>query len=326
VAVSLGTNGEDVGLCNVPNTWLETCTVNQDCDAGQGCAPFVEDGALVGRCQFSAGTGAPLAACDDDDDCRSGFCLPMASGSTDGVCWGGCVDDSSCGAGNHCLDYTFNIGTGTATYPGCRKGCANDSDCASHGPDGVCGVGAVDNELIGICLERVGPAGPGATCIANDDCGTGLCFSNADVAHPADDGFCLGTCEVDADCGGNTLCRTVALNAGTQTAPAFDTIDICWGQACERNGDCPAGWSCGLETDPADPANELRTSCGPSYGSGVPGQACTQHVACANGLCADFGFAQVCWGPCLGDADCFAGTTCQPVIFNGTSNQTACLP
>ena len=327
IAVALGSNGEDVGLCSVPTTWLEACVADQDCDAGQGCVPIVEDGALTGRCQFSDGTKPALAACSTDDECRSGFCLRMQDGSDGGYCWGGCSDHAACGQNGACIQYSFTVGSQVVPFDGCRPTCLSDVDCAHLG-DSVCTVGVDDQQLIGICTGRQGPGDAGDACLSDAGCGTGICFDNATATTPADAGFCLGTCAADIDCGTNTFCREAALNAGTTAAPIYDTVDICWGANCNRNADCPTGWSCNLDNDPVDPGNLLRTSCAPSYGDLDAGAPCSANAECKSNFCASYGGAgpTVCWGPCVTTADCATGTTCVPITVNGTSQLTGCVP
>lgn len=422
VGVPLGEGGEDVGVCTADDTWLTACSTDADCDAGLGCMPFVEDGLLVGRCQFSSGTAAVLEGCDADLDCRSDFCLPLGDTGPEGYCFGACTTDADCGGAGICIEYTFNLPDGgTATMPGCRAGCTLDADCAPFGPATVCGIGVRDQQLVGLCTGRSGPLDGGDACTDDDACGTGLCFDNATDTTPADAGFCLGNCTADDDCGPNTFCRDAALNVGSATDPVFDVGHICWGGACERHGDCPAGWTCDLETDPADTENQLRTSCFPAQGDGEAGSACAS-ADCATGICFPFASAgavyedcsngrnddtdfladcadpdcartaacltggeactggvdedgdglidcrdpdcrqtaacveicgngvdddgdgltdcadgqcaftaacasDVCWGPCVDDADCAEGTQCSLVTFTGsTSFISACLP
>ena len=327
ISVALGTNGEEVGLCSVPSTWLGACVSDVDCDDGQGCLPVVENGALTGRCHFSSGTKAALAACSSDGECRSGVCLPLQAGSNAGFCWGGCSDDTMCGGGA-CITYNFNLGTGgTGTLQGCRGTCSSDLDC-THLGDAVCTVAVDDRSLLGICVARTGPADAGDACVADAACGTGICLDNATATTPADAGFCLGACESDLDCGTNTFCREVVLNAGTATAPAYDTMEVCWGASCNNDAGCPAGWSCNLDNDPADPGNLLRTSCGPATGDLGPGEPCTADEQCKTAFCASYGGAgpTVCWGACVTSADCATGTTCVPITVNGNSMLTGCVP
>lgn len=303
VPIPIGEGGEAVGVCSSDDTWLTACSTDADCDTGLGCMPFLEDDLLVGRCQFSDGTGEALAACTDDADCRSDFCLPMQQNSTAGFCFGACETDTDCGTEGLCVEYTFNVGNGgTATMNGCRASCLSDADCEVFGDETVCTLGVQDQQLVGLCAAREGTRDGGDSCTADDMCGTGLCFDNGAIGRPADAGFCLGTCQADVDCGPDTACRAAALNVGTAANPVFDSAQICWGYDCDTHADCPAGWACDVDTDPADPANRLRTSCYPAQGPGMAGSSC-EVSACATNICFPFESSGLPYENCTNGTD-----------------------
>ncbi len=326
IALSLGENGEAVGVCSTPSSWFDACTTDLDCDAGQGCAPSYEDGVLIGRCVFTTGTGTALSPCDDDADCRSDFCVPFESGSSAGFCFGGCDTDAACNGEGFCSEYLFTVGVRTVPMNGCRAGCLSDDECAEY-PGAICGIGVIEEQLVGICTMPDGAAGPGDFCTSDAACGTGICFDNGVVGHPADEGFCLGPCGSDVDCGPDTACRLTALNIGTSTAPRYDTMEICWGLECTGDASCPEGWACGFDAEPADPANDLRPSCFPAYGAGLAGTSCTTDLDCRTNQCRSWGVDTICLGPCRTDADCTAeGTVCELVMFTNTGLLGVCAP
>lgn len=324
MALSLGADGEEVGLCHTPNSWLDLCVNDGDCQNGLGCTPSLEDGALVGRCAYTAGTGAPTTPCTDGDECRSGMCL---EGS--GFCWGGCETNEDCGSGNHCMQFTFNIGNGqTAPFNGCVPGCLSDLDCRDLGDSSVCGLGIIDDQLVGVCTLRDGPANPGDFCTANEQCGTGVCFTNGTSTSAATAGFCSGPCEVDADCSENTACRETALRiGGTDVAPIYSTLDMCWGGSCTSHADCPASWACGTDLDPQD-TERYRLSCSPQVGTLEGGAACTSNADCRGGACVQFTGAasSICFDPCDTDLDCGDTAFCGPVSIGDLTVVNACIP
>lgn len=326
VVVELGEDGQEVGLCSEQTTWLAPCVTNADCGAGLGCTPTVEDGALVGRCLFSRGNGAPLTPCDEAADCRANQCID-ADGA--GFCWGGCARHDDCGADGICLDYTFTLveGGGTATFPGCRPTCTSNLGCAEYGTDAICSLGVDEaRQIHGVCATRRGPGDGGDRCTADADCGTGLCFDNGVPGRAATDGLCMGTCDGDADCGANTQCRDVMLNVGTAAEPVFDSFPLCWGAACSTSATCPDGWACRGDLDPDAAVPEgIRLTCLPAIGPGIGGDPCASNADCETGLCATLNGSQVCWGTCITDGDCANGTFCGFIFLNDTI-VSGCLP
>lgn len=310
----IGANDARVGFCMRPTTWLDPCDGNGDCGPGLGCVITVEGEAIVPLCNYTTGTGEPLAACDADDDCRSGTCL--SSGEDPAFCWGACSVDADCGFGT-CGVYGFTLtGGGTAEVSGCRATCQRDGDCTVY--DGfVCSIGVdPDLQLFAECAAG-DPAGAGAGsfCTADAQCRMGVCFDDGGTASPAEDGFCLGPCETDGDCGAGTFCRAAPLLV-QQTPPVYDAIQVCWGADCLANSDCPAGRTCDFEPDPENLGGDIRFSCAPAYGDLLPGQACTGNAECMSGICVTLSTGtSLCYGPCRTSADCGGGSFCDPGAF-----------
>ena len=326
----IGPNGAEIGFCMEPTAWLDECGNDADCGAGMGCVISVEGDEIVPVCAYTPGTGDALDPCDADDDCRSATCLGYDGAMA--FCWGACESDADCGGGT-CGTYDFTLEGGRrATVSGCHATCENDADCAAY-DDFICGIGVnAQKQIFAECMPGDGGAGPGDTCTADDQCALGLCFDDGGTTWAAEDGFCLGPCKVDADCAGNTVCRPAALQV-QQTPPIYGVLDLCWGEDCDSDADCPADWACGLEVDPANPTGAIRFSCGPGYGDLLPGAYCGGDNDCTSGVCVGLNTGeQICYGPCAAATDCAAGSYCESQAFTfNTPNGTAvtlpgCLP
>lgn len=171
----------------------------------------------------------------------------------------------------------------------------------------------------------------GGTCVdrPDEDCVTGLC-----LRLDSNTAFCTQTCDkIAQDCTDEYFCRTTASPAGDHCVPR-GLVD-----ACNEDGDCPAGHRCDTSPGPGEgicfiPVN--RDICAPCNSSSQcpAGGSCFQTIvgeqfcttACQvaaprcddNFFCADLqGIgeqcvpdAQTCSGlrpicaPCRGDADC----------------------
>ena len=305
------------GLCSPPTSSRARRASDDDCDPGQGCRPQLggPDG-LENRCAYGDGFSGPAAPCDEDADCRSGLCL--APGGTPALCYGACTDDADCGPGAVCSTYTFDLPDGgTATLPGCRTRCELDADGARFDD--------VAMELFGECVPPLGPGAAGDVCTAPEDCASGLCRDDALGNVPPEDGYCMGRCEVDADCPDPLLCRAVAFQTGPDGDPdGFDQVSLCWGGPCGANEDCP-GRACQPELDPANPFGDLRLSCNVAFGPGGAGAACDTEVDCASAICFPAGNGGAARERCAAagdedfdgradcaDPDCSSAAPCAP--------------
>ena len=314
--VAIGAGGVDVGFCLPPSTLDDPCSRDEDCDPGQGCVLLVDDNdTLFHSCQYTEGVKTELQPCTTGTECRSGICRNDGEAGP-GFCHGACATTADCGGG-----LCIHIGEEEETT-GCVPVCDNDVDCSRYGAF-VCGVAydRVDFQLFGTCLARLGAGNAGDACSLDTECGSGWCETGAAA------GFCVSVCEADTDCGGGLSCREKVFSVDA----SYDTIEVCWGDSCSRNADCPANWACSLEADPADPTGNIRFSCRPGEGTLPAGATCTADTDCLNGFCANVG-ALICYGPCQTSADCADGTYCEEQAFyddtpDGTRHfLSACLP
>ncbi|WP_373049497.1 hypothetical protein [Vulgatibacter sp.] len=282
--------GAMVGVCSPSTSWMRSCVRDTDCAFNQGCKPL-DDGSGVpgGRCDWSPGNARAAEACDDDGDCRSGFCFAL-DGAGNGHCFGGCAGDADCTATNaFCAELPLSLDDGTTGgLAACQPRCANDAGCSAFG-DAVCNVVQVGVKLEQGCTALGGPsdAGGGDFCTADDGCATGTCIDNARGEEPATAGFCLGSCFDAGDCSVDTTCREVAFRTSPDRAEpeTWDTAQVCWGASCTGDANCPEGRACTFEPDPRNPTAALRTSCNLAVGELPAGSACTLPSSCSTGTC-----------------------------------------
>jgi|GEM_PF-856732 len=293
------------------------------CGACQGELPFCQpDGTCGESC-------APLCAGKDcgDDGC----------GGTCGACDGGagaCNDHQRCvPPGWLCWDHYY----GDRAFCDCSCG-APDLDCQTIGQTEGCPLGVACVAETGLCdaafcaadaqcdkpawcvghfpagaIARKGvclapdPAGepPGAACVSDASCATGLCAA----------GRCRHHCQQDADCLPGQSCLGVALGDPLIGAP-IGVVSVCDG-ALALGSACASQAACGDATclaliDPVGHAPLLR--CGtPGEGSALGGY-CDGATPCAHGLvCADNACGEACPG---GQADCPGGTSCAPAALH----------
>jgi hypothetical protein len=314
--LAVGSGNRDVGFCQEPSTWLDECTSNEDCGEGLGCRLGYDSDAKepLTYCDYTDATGGALAPCDEDEDCLSGICLGYDQQPT--YCYGMCEVDADCGFGT-CREITFGLqGGGSFTVAGCWATCGNDADCAALGLGCGLGVDPGTKEIVTECAPLDEGAGPGQPCTQDSDCALGFCVSDAPSdTVPGDDGFCVGPCETNADCGPNTACRGAVLSTGPNT---YDSAPVCWGKECVSAANCPAGWACVFESSPENPQGAIRYSCMPGEGNLGAGEYCTDDADCLSGACVSTGIETICYGPCASDTDCSGDTYCESQAFTYT--------
>ncbi len=213
------------GLLGGGGECRRACTSQRDCDEGQECASAGElaSSLLPDTCQ-------PLPApqrlrddqagkaCSDDSACGEGFCAE-AEHPGGGYCSGLCVSDEHCGKNGKCVSGLYGS-SGT-----CQETCEHDKDCQQDLMGWGCG-------LDGLCVREPDPlSNVGASCSnerGSKDCGTGSCRTKDlfGVSYP--DGYCVGLCDEDEDCGAEGVC----INSLT-----------CF-RRCDSAADCRDGYAC----------------------------------------------------------------------------------
>lgn len=146
----------------------------------------------------------------------------------------------------------------------------------------------------------------GKPCAGNDECGPGTCATEVEGLDgeptAAPDGYCMGMCASDTDCGAGGVC----VGGGAQGA-----MGLCY-EGCTADTDCREGYLCGPITStcrPAPPTDQLADD--------VAGTACAADGDCSGGVCLTMrgdndplpgGY---CSGACLQDSHCGAGGLCR---------------
>ncbi len=265
------------------------------------CLPVTEDDAVLDGGGQTPGTGGTPAA-----DARVG-----GTGGTGGTALGpdaavgGCVDDSTCLATQHCVS-----GRCVGADPGCRgpEDCASGQACVDGTcqadtipctSDAGCAVGMLCNAAVGICIAAT-------ACVADAQCpDAALCVL----------GYCtrpLDPCRTDRDCPVGTVCESSACAA--EPVP------------CDTDRDCPDGTvcdngTCAPEPPPPPPGCAVDADCGADQvcrnGACVaapPPPECTVDADCGADRVCTHGTCEAAQPECVRDADCGAGQICT----NGT--------
>lgn len=286
---------------------LAPCLADSDCGAGEVCTVDRETDLVLG-CDEPIGAGTVGTTCSADGDCQSNLCL-------DGACSAPCEAPNDCNdAGSTCDSTTVTTGNGSADLNACvprEEGtCQSDADCAG-GQRCVAETTATD--LIFTCGS--GNAGGGETgdaCTADSDCAQNLC----------DAGTCIGPCQSTGDCaaGDNFSCDTRNVDIGGGNT---DSASVCTPPTpCAEDDDCRVGEVCYVNSD----GTNVETICRDANpGGGELGQICSGDDVCANNLCGDTRFRDVCLVPCAQDNDCSVnGFVCGTVDVDGT-DVSACV-
>ena len=171
--------------------------------------------------------GDPLGAagdpCQDGAACRSGLCLPAASG---GVCTVACTE--SCDPGYACLPAP--TGDGKACWPlsavACQP-CRDDAACQVGGQSGNRCVSYGDaGSFCGLACSADAPCPSGFDCNAEGQCvaASGECACNAagvlaEAATACANSNAFGTCP------GERACRATGLTRCVGPEPAAETCD-----------------------------------------------------------------------------------------------------
>ncbi len=278
------------------------CLSDNDCTGTDVCVVDRETDLILG-CGNAVGTGNVGDVCTADADCASNLCL-------DGTCSAPCEAPNDCNdAGSTCDNTTVTTGNGMADLNACvprEEGtCLSDADCAGGQR---CVATKTATDLIFTCGSgNAGGGETGATCNADTDCAQNLC----------DGGTCIGPCQSTGDCstGDNFACETRNVDIGGGNS---DSASVCTPPTpCSEDDDCRVGDVCYVNSD----GTNVETICrDPNNGGGDLGQLCTDDAGCANNLCGDTRFRDVCLVPCADDSDCTVnGFVCGSVDVDGTS-------
>jgi hypothetical protein len=302
--------------------WLCTAVCGDgECEDGRG-----EDCGVSGLqgCAADCGLCTGGTICFVDGDCVSGDCFLGFCTGNDRPAGKVCTEDAQCHSGNcvaglciqHCGDEACD---GTETCGSSRPfscgadcgGCQAGQFCVADDDcgSGVCGL------FMGIvpflCTERKTAGKP---CSHDNECFSGNCFPGP--------GFCVQRC-------GDTVCDGTERCGGSRTLACTSDCDKCLlGDACRFNDDCASGICNFLKC--TDARKDLGGTCSTD--------AACRSDNCVLGLCAQRCGDGLCEGtegcgatnPLACTADCGRCTTGTPCIANpdcasGICNFFQCL-
>lgn len=310
------------GKC-VAGSPLDTTRPPDDVAQPDGNPPPVDAGTDA-RTEGGPPVGSFGTTCQGDRDCQSGICgtdglLGQALQGQGALCTKLCCTSADCPAGAACL----SPGSGGAyCVPGAR--------------------------LTDRAFPASGGAAPGAICVANTDCRSGLC---ADLGGLGATKRCIDNCCLERDCTGGSSCTVknvsgkftgfVCANgpstrdAGSLCSASGDSacrsnfcirfnnsaLDNCAARCC-THAQCGTGNSCTLNYAGAT-LNDIVQHC--IAGVGIAAKAtCTNPQDCSSGLCELESNGQpdgstsrkVCRDLCCQDGDCPSTEKCLPSPAN----------
>lgn len=296
-------------LCLVVLLWLPSCS----------------DDRTVGP----PGAGEVGAACTDNSECNSGWCLadPSFPGN---YCSKDCAADPAvCPDGSECHEYV-------ADFKLCMSRCGGEDDCR----DGyVCDYA--------VCRP---PCTGNKFCHTGDICYNGRCKAkctqNEDCPEDmrCQDGKCVPPCKKDEDClpgftcdvpsgtckakPGKPMGAPCSNSAECATDYCLPSRRIC-SITCKRTTQCPSAYTCGLETYDKDHNGTLESvesDCIPRKGTKLAGEVCAKDDDCAASHCYN-GF---CMEGCGVDSDCASPSlqcvTVSILLKGGMPKYNGCLP
>lgn len=256
------------------------------CPMGMFCVnPGIGSGSCDGLCAAGMQGDALLEEdCTSNADCFTGLCTDPGDGRRRCLppCRGGagaCLSGEVCAAGadtcGACVDEGLvagarGIGEACTLGEECASGVCFEDESVSY-----CSVNCTDDEG---CIEGFhcradhcvrGPREDiGGGCVANEDCGSGICATQGDRR------WCTGFCEDDEGCPDGFAC--VPNGDSNVCAPELNLV----GEECEANEMCASGL-CAFGTPAGDVCTRL---CGPdSFCS--PGFECVRIEGGRNAIC-----------------------------------------
>src|SRR5690554_1503611 len=304
------TSEDSTGDTTSPGT---DCSANADCAQGEVCR--VDRSASPIKMTCEAADGGELGdACSADADCASNLCV-------EDQCAQPCERPVDCSEDGSFICDPTEISTtdgASETLNICRprppSQCSSDADCNS--PERCVAVKSA-TELIFECrTPNAGGAEVGDSCGGDGDCAQNLCLGEV----------CSGPCASTGDCrsGDDFACELTRVElGGGQSASG----QLCAPpRACERNAECRVGEVCRIDRASGE------SVCGSkNTGGGSLGDLCTDDSGCAENLCFDGRFREVCTPACTSDSDCASpGYQCSTVDVSdgsgGSNSMQICVP
>ncbi len=298
------------GICQPKKSNGMACGVANECGSG-----FCTDDVCCGvaacptcqACDVGANAGACANVASGIADAR---CTPAPPCGNTGICngAGACTQAASsvqCGnASCSATTYTppaFCSGSGSCSNPGTQSCapyvCGTNAcrvDCSS---DGQCTGGNYCTGSGGSCVPK---KGPGASCMAGNECGTGNCVDGVCCSSPS-----CPTCQACNVGGSAGICANVGAGAAEPHARCTASPPCGNTGACDGAGTCEeasASIQCGGSSCSGS-THTLPTFCS---GTGSCSAATTQ--SCAPYVCG----TTTCRTSCTSDGDCTSGNYCNP--------------
>lgn len=300
------------------------CVTDADCVGKGATCGLVQLGPtqIVTLCTNPVGSKAGGAACQEDEECKSGMCMQFSDGAP--ICFGGCQTDADCVEDAVCGAISVNIPAlgDYISIPACVHApveCNGDGDCPQ---DQVCLP--VRNEEVPGTLSTVCGGAQGGTktagqiCAVDEECESGICFELLEKGIS----ICWSTCQADDDCPVGLFCYESIVYFVLDHDTPDESDDTYYGlpmcapylgsfQACWADSDCPEDEFCNIYS------NQTLTALAPkcltqfSGGTAKAGQPCSADEECVSDACVGGGLDSFCLGLCKSTADCYVPTTCQ---------------
>ncbi len=286
-------------------------------------------GDQTGLCGESC-AGQHDSACDPTQ-----ACLMAGVEDPNAVCAHECATDNDCDdcadPGDPGMEFTCQAISGGATYclANDEAPCTSSQECQG---EQVCipWTSADGMGMEGTC-NKLGDLPTGTECNEDDDpndlppserCAGFYCIWN----------HCTEVCALENDCPENMVCT----NAGFCMDANCDNvgyIGMCKyvagsGDACDGDGDCPAGESCDYYLPPNGSVNKVCTTfvCDPADADCADvGEDCSVNQ-CYNGLCLTNQVDSWCAQLCEAHADCGEGMICGLLGVSDDQTTGACSP
>lgn len=150
----------------------DTCCSDGDCAIGSACAFDTVDNHDGLYCTTNTGNGGQWSNCSSSNSCHDEACVDYGIAGTH--CISECCSTASCGTLEGILPARCYYEQSTS------------------------------GDYIPLCSEtQVGSNGLGAACSSNNDCQSGVCYTDTKNAQK----YCSDACCIDTDCGNGWSCR-----------------------------------------------------------------------------------------------------------------------